>query len=531
MPRRGIPSRLSVQTVPAPVGGLNTVSPGLQVPLTECVSAYNLIGAENGLRVRLGYREQSTGMTGQNNAWVRTVLPFTGNSSGQSRIFATTDNGIWDCTLPTPSLVVSFPSKTGLAGYGASVNFVTPAGRFLVYCDEVNGTYVYQDGGAGWTKVTQGAGAKQIDVGDPTRFAFVAVFKSRLWFVERDTSDAWYLPISQVYGTATRFPLGQVFREGGNLVGMWNWTYDGGAGLDDSLVLVSGGGDVAVYQGSDPSSASTFGQRGQWQMARPPAGRRIASTYGGDLLLLSKLGVIPMSQLVVGSVSSLEYATAKVSNLVNRLLNERSADPYWGIHLQPEDNALMVVVPLAGNSEYNQLVQSNASRGWFLYKDLPVVSGAAWQGQFFFGTPDGRLCIHTGYSDNVSIAIPQTFESVDWSFVGAFSNYGSAAMKRVSFMRPLILSEGSLPSYSVEARYNYDTNLPDPVELVLSATGAAWDSAKWDVDTWNGASPPSADLRGTLGIGSSVAVAMRGQSLARTIVVSVDVGFMAGGYL
>jgi hypothetical protein len=531
MARRGLPATLTVQTVPAPVGGLNTVSPGLQVPLVECVSAYNLIGAENGLRVRLGYREQSTGLVGVANNWVRSVLPFTGSTSGLSRVFATTDKGIWDASSDVPALVVTFPISAGNAGYGTSVNFVTPGGHFLVYCDELNGTYVYQEGGFGWVKVTQGGGAQQIATGDPTRFAFVTVFKSRLWFVDRDTSDAWYLPLTQVYGNATRFPMGQVFREGGSLVGMWNWTYDGGSGLDDSLVFVSAGGDVAVYQGTDPSSAATFGQRGQWQMAKPPAGRRIASTYGGDLLLLSRRGLIPMSQLVVGSVSSLEYATAKISNLVNRLLTERSADPYWGIHLQPEDNALMVVVPAAGGDEYNQLVQSNAGRGWFLYRDLPVVSGGVWQGQFFFGTPDGRLCIHTGYLDNVSLALPQTFSSVEWGFTGAFSNYGVSRLKRVSFMRPLILSEGSLPSYNVEARYDYDTNEPSPVDLVLATTGAAWDSATWDVDVWNGLSPPSIDARGTLGIGSAVAVAMRGQSLARTIVVSVDVGYTAGGYL
>lgn len=529
--RRGIPSTLSVQTVPAPVGGLNTVSPGLQVPLSECVSAYNLIGAENGLRVRLGYRERSVDMTGVQNDWVRTVLPFTGSSAGESRIFSVTDSGIWDSTFGAPILAVPFGVNSGSAGYGTSVNFVTAGGHFLVYCDEQNGTYTYQEGGTGWVKVTQGAGPQQIAVGDPTRFAFVTVFKSRLWFVDRDTTDAWYMPLGQVYGAAVKFPLGQVFREGGSLVGMWNWTYDGGSGLDDSLVFVSGGGDVAVYQGSDPASAATFGQRGQWQMAKPPAGRRIASTYGGDLLLLSRRGLIPMSQLVVGSVSSLEYATAKISNLVNRLLNERSADPYWGIHLQPEDNALMVVVPIAGGTEFNQLVQSNAGRGWFLYRDLPVVSGAVWQGQFYFGTPDGRLCIHTGYSDNVSLATPQTYDSVDWGFIGAFSNYGAPRLKRVSFMRPLILSEGSAPSYTVQARYDYDTNQPDPVELVLSATGAAWDEAKWDVDKWNGASPPSSQVRGGLGVGSAVAVAMRGKSLARTIVVSVDVGFTAGGYL
>lgn len=530
-PRRGVPALYQQVHLPAPTGGINTVSPGLEMPVTDCVSAYNLVGAENGLRSRLGYREYAVGLTGATSPFVRSVLPFTGNSSGASKLFGVTDKGIHDVTPGTPTLQVVFPGSTGLAGYGCSVNFVTSAGRFLVYADEVNGVYTYAEATSTWTKVGFGTGPQEISGGDPGRFAFVTLFKGRLFFVERDTADAWYLPPGQLYGVATRFPLGQVFREGGALVGAWNWTYDGGAGLDDSLVFVSTGGDVAVYQGTDPSSASSFGLRGVWQMSRPPAGRRIASTYGGDLLLLSRRGLLPMSQLVVGSLSSAEYATAKVSNLLNQYMQERSNDPYWGVFLQPEDNVLMLLVPRASSPTDVQLVQSNAGRGWFPYRDLPVLSGAVWQGQFYFGTTDGRVCVHTGYADNVSIAVPQTFVPVEWGFLSAFNNLGSDRQKRVTILRPLIMSDGTDPSYGIAARYDYDTTELPAVPFVISSRGAAWDVAVWDVSKWGGNQPPVVLANGGYGMGTSVAVVIRGQSLSRTIIVSLALTYQSGGFL
>lgn len=519
--------------IPAPTGGLNTVSPGLSMPLTDCVQAYNLVAADTGLRTRLGYREFAVGLPGTVEAGsaVRTVLPFTGSSVSSSRLFVATAKGVYDVTGGAPVQQFVFASTTGLAGYGASLSFVTAGGRFLVYTDEVNGMYVYTESTVSWAKVAQGSGGTQVSNVDPSRLAHVSLFKGRLWFTERDTSTAWYLPPGQVYGTATAFPMGQVFREGGTLVGIWDWTYDGGAGLDDSLVAISTGGDVVIYQGTDPGSSSTFSQRGVWQMSRPPAGRRIASTYGGDLLLLSRRGLLPLSQLVLGGESDIKYTTEKVANLVTTLMADRGQEPYWGVVLQPEDNVLMVLTPKATTGADLQLVQAGASKGWFLYRFLPILSGAVWLGQFYFGTQNGRVCVHSGYADNVSLANPKTFSPVDWGFLGAFSNMGAARQKRVSLLRPLIVSDGTNPSYSCQARYDYDTTGITEQSFVTLPSASAWDSVLWDGFTWAGGNPPLQMTSGAVGMGTSVAVAIRGQSLGRTVVVGVDVCWQQGGFL
>lgn len=533
MARRPSPPTGQSFHYPAPIGGLNTVSAGMAMPMTDCVSAINLLSGENGLRTRQGYREWVTNLTGNTTTEVRTIMAYDGSSPSSSRAFATTETGIWNVTSTgtSPSISFSFASNVGYAGHGVAVNFVTTAGHFLLYTDEMNGYHVYTETGGAWTKVTSGAGATQINGVDPTQLAFVAIFKNRVWFVQKDTSDAWYLPVGQIYGTATKFPMGTVLRSGGSIVGLWNWTYDGGSGLDDSLVAVSSTGDVAVWQGTDPASATSFGLRGVWQIGPTPEGRRIGSTFGGDLLLLSRQGLVPMSKLVVGGGGTSEYATAKIANLVNTIMARKSNYREWGVLLHPEDNALVVLVPRGTDDTHMQLAQSSASRGWFTYSGVPMLSAGVWDGKLLFGTYDGRVCVNTGDVDAVLLSDLSAYQSVEWSILGAFSNFGSPRQKLVHMMRPLITSDGALPTVEVAARFDYDQTEIDAVTLVLASGANSWDTATWDVSVWGGDEAPSYTSRGTSGMGVNVGVAIRGTSVARTVLVGIDVLFSQGGFL
>ena len=86
------------------------------------------------------------------------------------------------------------------------------------------------------------------------------------------------------------------------------------------------------------------------------------------------------------------------------------------------------------------------------------------------------------------------------------------------------------PSFEAEARYRYDQTEVDPVSLVAGADGG-WGSGLWGEATWAGASTPTQKVRGATGLGSTVAVAMRGVSIARTVLLGIDVTFTTGGFL
>lgn len=599
--------------VPAPVGGINTVDVGSQMPPLDANYLWNLLPAEYGLRSRLGWREWCTGLTGYADNQVRSVLSFTGNGISSPRTFACTSSGIWDVTnsSASPTLVQTFTYNGATAGYGSSTVYSTPAGRFLIYCDEENGLFIWSETAAAWNQVAFGAtvqwlpnteyavgelilntysvgggfrtdswscsvagtsaasggptfaglepdGVTCIDgtvqwslvgsdlpadvisgthddqfiglSGDPANFVQVTVFKNRLWFVERDTSRAWYLNTNAVYGTATSFDFGAKMRTGGSLRGLFNWSYDGGAGLDTLLVGVSSNGDVVIYQGTDPESAATFGIKGCWSVGAVPYGRRLATENGGDLLIMSNLGVVAASKLVLGNVEpNAVYATAKISNLFNQLATTLNGLPGWSIHVHPTDNALLVTVPTTGAAATQQLAMSFGTKGWTRYRDLPIFSAGVSNGELYFGTVDGRVCRNVDYMDGITLADPSSYTAIAWSGMTAYRNLGNSRVKQVKSLRPIVL--GGQAALSLQATAKYDYDLIEPAAPSANVATSGFDYDVWDTATWDADYRAVTPVQGAVGMGRDVAIAFRGSSVTRCVFVGCDVVFEQGGFL
>lgn len=537
--RQRVSQRRTLETavIPAPIGGMNTVDAGSMLGALKCTYAYNLIGGEFGLRSRLGFREWCTGLTGGDTT-VRTMISLAGSLSAgsQNRLFACTPTGIWDVTdsSDAPTEVISFLSSAGKAGFGAWTVATNAAGaRFILYTDEVNGYYVYTESTDTWAKIAMGGGGTEISGVDPATFVHVHIWKSRVWFTQKDTGTAWYTDVSAIYGVVTAFHFGSQMRYGGGLRGLWSWTYDGGAGIDDALVGVSDGGDVVIYVGTDPDDVTTFGLKGRWSVGSIPAGRRICIDSGGELLILTGVGVLSLSKLVAGGSVDDErlYETRDISNEFSQLVSQYGTLNGWALQVHPTDNALLILVPQADGSETIQLAMSIATRGWFRYRDLPILSAAVFEGGLHFGTADGRVCVNTGYVDEVLLSDPNTYTAVDWSLLTAFRDLGNGRRKQMKLIRPTIISLSTQPAVSVEARYNYDMTEPDAPALNPSAAGEGWDVGVWDTAVWGGAYNTSRNAWGASGMGVDVAVAIRGKAVSRTVLVKIDVGYIQGGEL
>jgi hypothetical protein len=529
------PPTLQAGHIPAPTGGINTVSSGSRMPEGDCPLLYNMIAAEYGDRVRLGCAEWVTGITGAADNQIRSTIAFTGSaaSGANNRLFAVTSSGIWDVSssTTTPTISYSFLVTSGRAGYGTAHVVVTAGGHFLVYCDEENGLIVYTESGGTWAAVALGVGATEISGVDPINLAQGTVFKGRLWFVEKNTANLWYSVTGSLYGAYTKFTLGTKLRAGGSLVGVWNWTYDGGNGVDDSLVAISDGGDVVIYQGTDPSSASTFGIKGVWFAGAMPAGRQVATALGGDMAILSRSGIIPLSKLVLGAGESnqSQYYTAKIANLFNQLMLSQATIPGWAIRLSPEDNALLVMVPSAEGTATTQLAMSLATGGWSQYRDLPIYSAENFGGTLYFGSVDGKVYRNTGNADYVSLA-DGSYTAIQFAGLTRFEGLGNGRQKRVQLIKPKFLHDGAPPTFSVSARYDYNLGELDPVTYATAASGG-WDDGEWDDAIWGGTYNALQEVRGAVGIGTDVAVGFRGASVSRTVLIGFDVLFDQGGFL
>ena len=161
----------------APTGGINASDPVSGMKPTDCVSLWNMIPYQYGLRVRSGYREWVNGaisydangnpMSGTSLGFplgssfgallgeVRTLLAFSGSTSLKDKLFACDEYGIWDVTTQgyPPSLSYAFPIVGAKSGLGVCASFANTAGHFLAYCDEANGYIVYRETTQDWIKV------------------------------------------------------------------------------------------------------------------------------------------------------------------------------------------------------------------------------------------------------------------------------------------------------------------------------------------------------------------------------------------
>ena len=484
--------------MPASVGGVNALNSLMQMPGEDAIYTFNLMPVEYGMRTRLGYRQWATGCDGD----VRTILSYEGNIEGDDKLWAVTENGLYDVTLfntTTPVLETGAPfAVQGLeSGYGVHCQFVNDAGaRRLFYADAANGVFEYQDT-TGWARPT---GWTYNDGSGPAvavpyeKVVFIMVHKLRLWFVIDGGSNAWYLPLYSISGVAEMFVFGAKMPHGGELVGLWSWTLDGGSGVDDYMIAVSRSGDVLVYKGDDPAIVASetannpWSLVGSWYIGEIPDSRRIALSQGSELYLLSIFGITSLRDLMQGSTA--EQTTASVSAKVNRFLRadvqKGLALHEWALTVNPGDGFIQVVTPEPTNTPYVQYCQNITTKAWGFWENVPILCADTWDGEFYMGGKDGVVWWYNGGMDGVTLdgyaGVPVDFRVLT-SFQGLDSH---AAYKNVGFIRPIGILAGTA-NVNVTSVFDYNITIPIAAPPVSTAGGdpSLWNSALWDDGVWD----------------------------------------------
>lgn len=516
------PQRTSVSKIPAPIAGINAQTGLSEMEPNEAIFLKNIIPSRYGCRVRSGYVEWATNV---GTGGVRTVLPYVGSTVANNKLFAAGSNAIFDVTLggAAPTNVLAFGIVDTNSGYGGWTQYVTNAGPFLVYCDESNGYKLYTQSTGLWTTITMGGGAGQVSGVDPATFVWPVIYKSRIWFVQKNTGSAWYLAAGSVTGAATEFNFGNKFKHGGYLVALYNWTVDGGEGVDDYLVAISSSGDIILYKGDDPAVATTFTQQGQWYIGQTPVGRRVAGSFGGELYIISVYGIVPLTKLIAGALIQQDdiYISRKITPLINEQMDQARTFLGWEIKLIPKDNLLLCSVPKQTGLNYLQFVQSLNTQGWSTFIDIPYNTGEVWVDNFYIGDSTNRVLIYTGNSDNVSLAGTGGID-IQFSVLQTFQEEGLAGnYKRAQFLRPVFIASAA-PAYIAEVRYDYNLAEIFGAPSASSVSGALWDFAIWDTALWSIELATIDQLRGAAGMGRTIAIGINGNVQAETILVRTD---------
>lgn len=534
--KRGQQQSVQNAVIPAPINGMdarvNLASNNMEV----CLYAENLIPSQYGLKVRNGYRIWQEGL----GAEVRTIIPVAGQAIDRTadRIFAVTENGIYDVTTSggSPALKATFADSTGDAGFGVYASYVDGAGiTTLFYADGQNGLYVYDELTDTWavaTGINPAPGSiTSFEIAD---IVYVVAHKLRLWFVTKNSNIGWYLPILSSKGDAEEFFFGSKFKHGGELVGLYNWTIDGGAGIDDHLVAISRSGDVIPYKGEDPSQAATWSNIGTFFIGAIPKGNRVCSEYGGDLYMLSTLGITSMTDLLSGGDVDDPFRASigyKIARLLRVDLFTYGNDQGWNIKFVTSEGILLITVPQRRLGDYRQYAFNMSTQGWGVWSGVPLLTSDPWTGQLMIGTKAGEVGRMDVTLDDIQID-GSAGKPINFSVITSYSDMGSPGLyKRVHQMRPNFLSDLP-PTYQCYASYDYSIAIPGQPQEPSPNQGGLWDTGIWEDALWkSGDLIPAFSTQGGSGMGRTVGIVMTGSTGTSTYLGSWDIAWTQGGFL
>jgi len=527
---------------PAPTMGINDTQPLANMENGYCVSLLNFYPSNESLSLRSGYREWVTNITDPDNpnrdlAIVK-LITYVG-VDGTSKMFATTSVGIWDVSSRTDSPVLVYPLNNGDV---SSVIFSNVAGNYLVVVNGVDPAALYD--GSTWISFTlvpaspPPSSPGQVAGVDSSTFSFVTAFKGRLWFVQEESMTAWYLGTDAISGIARPFYLGSVFQRGGNIFEICTWSFDSGIGMDDNFVFRSSMGEIAIYQGTDPDSADSFSLVSVYYVS-PPIGKLSHADLGGDVIMLTKSGIIPLSKVVQGIATESLYESAlskNISKTLNSIIlsaNSGNILP-WEIHNAPSMQSLVVVLPSTSNSAPVQFVMNCLTGAWCAY-DLPASCFGIFNGIPYFGSSDGKVYSHSpteSYLDGVLLD-GTGGTAIEGSFLTAFSYLGNpTALKHFKMVRPIFqsLSEPAI-QVSIAVDYNLGLTTSYNAPAVRSLGGAFWDEARWSQSVWSTSENVFRPWSTVVGLGYAGALRMRVANINPTNFVAFEVIYENGGVI
>lgn len=537
-----MPKTSQISSFPAPIGGLNVADSLMAMPATDATVMRNMFSRAHGVEIRKGNVRHATGLNVDSR--VETVVVHKNsltNDTDSTRVYAFAGPAMFEIT--TPGNVARVAVLTGLSADNAiwnGVSVVNASGlNQTLYNGFDDGIWIKDDFAiARIIEDTTGTPPLGSIFGvSPKKLVNGTVHQKRVWLVQKDSTKAWYLAPEAISGAATAFNFGSIFQRGGHLKAVASWTLDSGSGVDDVFVAISSMGDIAIYSGTDPATASTWSLKGVFQTA-PPLGARCLTKIDGDLAVLTTSGLMSLSvAMSSGDTSSSDsndnkYFSSKVQYLIQGLAKDLFSTKGWAVVYWPDNNSIVVNVPMHEGS--GQLVQSTLTKGWSQFDGWDAVSVTIHKGILIYGDRKGNVWRawegNTDGAIQVDAATITPGEPIVAEVQTSFNFFGSmSAVKHAKMVRPTFIGSSKV-QYRIQANpefsYGKATNLG--TATAVSAEGL-WGVALWGADKWGaGAGYTQRAWTSVAGIGTGFAIRMAFRSSAPVLWVSYDVMLSEG---
>ena len=505
MPRKAV---VRTASVPAPVGGLNLRDAVANMEATDAVILTNFFPDRTAVRLRYGYSKYSTGYP----TVVESLMVY---SSGVGRkMFAASGTAFYDATAGG---AIGAAVVTGLTNARWEyTNIGTPGGQFFFAANGVDNVRFYD--GTTWEAVTA-VSAHAITGIATTLLTAPHLFKNRVWFIEKNTFRAWYLPLSSIAGAATAFDVSTQFRLGGYLVSLNSWTYSSSADVDHYLCFTSSEGEVILYKGTDPASIATFALVGSFRIGRG-LGPRTFVKIGTDLVALTADGFFPFSQGIVGNRSDINKALSdKINKGITQDFNNYSSNFGWDIKLHPAGSKVIINVPT--NSGARQYVMNTNNGSWCVYKGWDAQCFELFGDKLMFGGSN-----YVGWCDQGS---SDEGLAINGDVLPAFNYFGTKTIKRFTMIRPIIQSDGGL-SLLVGMNYDFLAQTPISSPSLSMASGSKWNTSPWNTSPWQGDLSIKSGWVGVTGNGFAASPRIQCSVIGQNVLwQSTDFAFEPGG--
>jgi hypothetical protein len=452
-------------SVPAPIGGWDAQSALADMPEENAVYLINYIPRPAYVELRRGSYGQ-IGSLGQGTP--HTLMTWSGVTD---KLLACAGTSIYDATVQ--GALNPAPIYAGATvDTWESTNFANSGGTYLIAVNGTDTPIKYDGTTVTTTAFTGTSGPITLN---PNNLDLIMQHQRRLHMGEKGTLRVWFpLSVDDIAGACGLLDLGPVFSKGGTLaaIGTTSWTYS--LSPDDFAVYVTTQGQVAVYQGTDPSDATNWSLVGVYSLGYP-MGPRSLIKYGSDLAVVTTDGVIPLSQAMKLDRSQ-DDAIALTQKIQGAFQTATATYPQgtpgWQGILYPKGGLAIINVPSSPAVQYVQNVQTGA---WCSFTGLNATCWAIANNTAYFGAPGGVYQWDTGASDSET--------EITYDLKCAFSDYRSKGQKRFTMLRTLM---NTVPwiTPAVEVDVDYQDSIPTATPTVVN-TGALTPAARY---TWSSAS-------------------------------------------
>lgn len=518
-------ARSQIVSLQPPIHGLMlNQPPGGADPLGAEVLE-NGIPTNRGIRVRGGLQKEAT-ITGESSSGpVRSLFAY--RATGGERLFAANTSDVFDISALDPDTAPTADITGQTAGYYAAQQIGTAGGDYLYIVNGADSPQLFD--GSTWTEIT-GVSTPAITGVTTSTLSHVWLYRSRLFFVQKDTLVAWYLPVDSIGGAALDVSLAGIFQRGGALLFGATWSLDSGSGLDDKCVFVSTEGEIAVYEGGDPSDPADWNLVGRYDVAKP-LGINASMQAGGDLLIATVDGIVPLSQIIQKDPAalSLSAVTRPIETLWNRVTNGLT-EPVELVKWSERGLGVVTLPEWSGTLLVN--LQTGA---WGVQTAWIANCAEVYLGKCYIGLDDGLIC-----------AIDETGQDIDQPYTmrlcWPFTDLGDpTAYKVAQMVRPSFFT-GQDVRFRPGVATDYTTVFPvapAATEVTAGDEYLVWDVGNWDEKLWWSEAVDEQGLgivakwRSVTGAGFALAPTIQitsGQLQKPSIeIVRMDVAFETGG--